>query len=83
MKLSIIIPVYNSEKFLDKCLASIINQTYKNLEIIIINDGSTDNSKKIIDKYISYGYLTKTSAGYKLTNNGILVSNFILADFLQ
>ena len=39
--------------------------------------------KKIIDKYISYGYLTKTSAGYKLTNNGILVSNFILADFLQ
>ena len=52
MKLSIIIPVYNSEKFLDKCLASIINQTYKNLEIIIINDGSTDNSKKIIDKYL-------------------------------
>ncbi len=39
--------------------------------------------KKIIDKYISYGYLIKTSAGYKLTNNGILVSNFILADFLQ
>ena len=44
---SVIIPVYNVEKYLDKCLDSIINQTYKNLEIICINDGSTDSSLEI------------------------------------
>lgn len=50
--ITIIIPVYNGEKYLNKCLDSIINQTYKNLEIIIVNDGSTDNTKKICDEYI-------------------------------
>ena len=50
-KVSIIIPVYNVEKYLDKCLKSVLNQTYKNIEIIVINDGSTDNSLKICKKY--------------------------------
>ncbi len=50
-KVSIIIPVYNAEKFLEKCLDSIINQTYKNIEIICINDDSTDNSEKILKQY--------------------------------
>lgn len=49
--ISIIVPVYNSEKYLKKCIDSIICQTYKNLQIIIVNDGSTDNSSKIISKY--------------------------------
>lgn len=49
--ISIIVPVYNVENYLRKCLESIINQTYKNLEIILINDGSTDNSGKICDEY--------------------------------
>ncbi|MDY3001340.1 MAG: glycosyltransferase [Romboutsia timonensis] len=49
--LSIIIPIYNVEKYLTKCIESVINQTYKNLEIILVNDGSTDNSKDIINKY--------------------------------
>lgn len=51
MKISIIIPVYNVEHYLDKCLKSVINQTYNNLEIIIINDGSTDNSAQICKRY--------------------------------
>ena len=49
--ISVIIPVYNVEKYLEKCLNSVINQTYKNLEIIVIDDGSTDNSGKICDEY--------------------------------
>ena len=48
---SIIVPVYNAEKYLGRCLESIINQTYSNLEIILINDGSKDNSKKICEDY--------------------------------
>ena len=49
--ITVIIPVYNKEEYLEKTLNSIINQSYKNLEIIIINDGSTDNSKYICDKF--------------------------------
>lgn len=50
-KISIIIPVYNVEKYLPQCLESIVNQTYQNLEIIMINDGSTDSCPKICDDY--------------------------------
>lgn len=50
--ISVIIPVYNVEQYLDRCLNSIINQTYRNLEIIVIDDGSTDKSNNIIHKYI-------------------------------
>ena len=49
--ISLIIPVYNTEKYLRQCLDCVVNQTYKNLEIIIINDGSTDNSLNIINEY--------------------------------
>lgn len=52
-KISIIIPVYNVEQYLSMCLDSVINQTYKNLEIICINDGSTDNSQEILERYAS------------------------------
>lgn len=50
-KISIIVPVYNAEKFLPICLDSIISQTYKNLQIILVDDGSTDKSSKICDIY--------------------------------
>lgn len=52
-KVSIIVPVYNVDKYLDKCLKSLVNQTLSDIEIIIVNDGSTDNSQVIIDKYKS------------------------------
>ena len=48
---SIIIPVYNGEKFIDECLKKILKQTYENIEIIVINDGSTDETKNILKKY--------------------------------
>lgn len=50
-KISVIIPVYNVEKYLSQCLENIIHQTYTNLEIICINDGSADNSKNILKDY--------------------------------
>ncbi len=51
MKVSIIVPVFNTEAYLKKCLDSLVKQTYKNIEIILINDGTMDNSEKIILKY--------------------------------
>jgi glycosyltransferase involved in cell wall biosynthesis len=51
MKISIIIPVYNSEKYLKQCLDSILKQTYKNLEIVLVDDGSKDSSLKMCNEY--------------------------------
>ena len=50
-KITVIIPVYNVENYLERCLKSILYNTYTNLEIICVNDGSTDNSKKILESY--------------------------------
>lgn len=49
--ISVIVPVYNVEKYLPKCIESLIDQSYKNLEIILVDDGSTDSSGKICDEY--------------------------------
>ena len=51
-KISVIVPVYNVEKYIGKCLDSLVNQTLSDIEIIVVNDGSHDNSQKIIDKYV-------------------------------
>lgn len=74
-KVSVIVPVYNSEKFISKCLESIIRQTYKNIEILIINDGSSDESETIINVYqkidhrITY-YYQNNSGPSKARNRG-------------
>ncbi|MES5918252.1 glycosyltransferase [Bacillus cereus group sp. RP37] len=76
-KVSIIVPVYNSEKFISKCLESIIRQTYRNIEILIVNDGSSDESETIINVYreidhrITY-YYQNNSGPSKARNKGIL-----------
>ena len=49
--ISIIVPVYNGEKYIDKCLKSLVNQTLKNIEIIVVNDGSNDKTQNIVEKY--------------------------------
>ncbi len=68
MKFSIIVPVYNVEKYIDKCLSSILNQTYKNYEVIVVNDGSPDNSQIIIDEYVKKDNRFKS---YKKVNGGL------------
>lgn len=68
MKYSIIVPVYNVEKYLKNCLDSILSQTYKNFEVIIVNDGSPDNSQKIIDDYKKRD---KRIKAYKKENGGL------------
>jgi len=71
MLVSIIIPIYNSEAFLDKCIQSAINQSYKNIEVILVNDGSIDSSGEICDNYSSIDNRVKTIH----KNNGGLVSS--------
>ncbi len=73
-KVSIIVPVYNVENYIDKCLKSLVNQTLENIEIIIVNDGSTDNSEKIINSYIDrypekIKYVTKQNGGLSDARN--------------
>lgn len=75
-KYSFIVPVYNTEKYLDKCLNSLVNQTYKDFDIVIINDGSKDNSQNIIDKYVDkYDFIKcikqKNSGLSVARNNGL------------
>ena len=68
-KFSIIVPVYNVENYLEKCLDSLINQKHNSYEIIIINDGSTDNSQRIIDNYKKK--YPKLISSYKKGNGGL------------
>ena len=75
-KISVIIPVYNTEKYIEKCLDSIYNQKMKDIEIIIVNDGSKDNSDTIIQKWIEKNkeniqikYLKKENGGLSDSRN--------------
>ena len=72
-KISVIVPVYNVEKFLEKCLKSIIGQTFEDLEIICINDGSTDKSLSILNSYAAKDsrikILSQTNQGQSCARN--------------
>jgi glycosyltransferase involved in cell wall biosynthesis len=74
--ISIIIPNYNKEKFLEITLQSVINQNYKNWEAIIVDDGSTDNSKQIIEKYVNIDNRFKSYFLPKSKNGGSVSRNF-------
>lgn len=77
-KVSIIVPVYNTGKYIKKCIESLLNQTHKNLEIILINDGSKDNSEEIILSYKDsrIKYIAKENEGIGKTRNlGIEVAS--------
>lgn len=61
MKVTVIVPVYNVEDYLEPCLSSLVNQTMKDIEIIVVNDGSPDNSQEIIDRFVKdYPELVKS-----------------------
>lgn len=49
--ISVIVPVYNVEKYIDRCIESIVNQTYRDIELILVDDGSTDSSQEICKKW--------------------------------
>lgn len=51
--ISVIVPIYNMEKYLNKCVDSILNQTYSNIEILLVDDGSTDSSAIICNEYMN------------------------------
>lgn len=72
MKYTILVVTYNKEKYIEKCLNSIFNQTYKNFELIVVDDGSVDNTKEIIKKYqkkYKFKYYYKKNTGVADTRN--------------
>jgi len=70
MKVSIIIPVYNAEKYLEECINSAMNQTYPDIEIIVVDDGSTDRSPEILKKYTNkIKIITKKQGGVASARN--------------
>ena len=76
-KVSVIIPVYNGEKFIDNAIKSVLNQTYHNFEIIVVDDGSIDSSVSILKKYEKN---SKVKVQYKKKNEGQAAAiNFALS----
>ena len=76
IKFSIIVPVYNTEQYLKRCFNSILSQTYKNYEVIVVNDGSTDDSLNLIRKYKEFTCINQKNQGLSMArNNGIKKAN--------
>ena len=72
-KVSVVIPVYNSAKFLSESIESVLSQTYQNIEIIAIDDGSTDQSVEILEQYSDkIKFLTQPNQGLSFALNNAL-----------
>lgn len=72
--ISVIVPIYNVDKYLSQCIDSVLHQSYKNIEIILINDGSTDNSANICNNYLSIDNRIKV---FHISNSGSSVARNI------
>jgi len=99
MTLSVIIPIYNSEKYIDKCLSSLLNQSFQDFEIIVIDDGSSDNSRQKADEILKGRHnctiISKDNAGVSAArNSGLLLAkgewitfvdsdDYLAPDFLE
>lgn len=84
--ISIIIPVYNGEKYLSETIKSVIDQTYENWELIIVDDGSTDNTAKVVEQFSDYriSYIKKNNTGVSDTRNvGANLANGEILCFLD
>lgn len=87
-KISVVVPIYNAEEYLDRCILSIINQTLKDIEIILVNDGSTDNSKNICKKYLEIDnriiFVDKENEGpSKARNKGLEIAKGEYVSFID
>lgn len=71
IKFSVLIPVYNVENFITECIDSLLNQTYQNFEVILIDDGSTDSSGNICNEYVKKDKRIKV---YHQTNQGLIMA---------
>ena len=88
VKISVIIPVYNKEEYLEECLESTLNQTLRDIEVICINDGSKDNSLEILKTYEEKDARIKVfnqnnSGAANSRNNGIKIANGEFVFFLD
>ena len=86
--ISVIVPVYNVEEYLEECLESIKNQTYSNIEVILVNDGSTDNSQAICERYCQqdprFHLINQENQGQSVArNNGVAASTGELITFVD
>lgn len=79
-KVSIVVPVYNAEKYLQRCIDSIVNQTYQNIEVIVVNDGSTDSSESIAKSCEYVHYIYQENKGVSAARNAGL--NVVTGDYI-
>lgn len=94
-KVSVIIPAYNAESYIDKAIESLMNQTFKNIEIIVVNDGSTDKTKEVLEKFNQIKVITQLNkgssqarkVGYEISSGEYIIfldsDDFIDLDYIE
>ena len=67
--ISVIVPAYNAEQYIAQCIDNLLCQTYKNLEIIVVDDGSTDNTSRVLQQYPKVKYIYQPNSGVSVARN--------------